>query len=276
MTNIFNKPAGWPKLYDEEKFVLAIVGFINEHKITTVPRNSNFRCRYMDVYLRLSFRTFDGKRYPTIELARINVIDKYQRKGMLSALLKLLEANAKDRYMFIENVSERGQFAIYHRRGFTLIPMEQTCFFKFDRATPSTSILNYIRSITPAPEPEPLHVDLSVPKETHAFLSRKAKQAGYKSVASYLLHLAGANEIDGDKARELHAHAVHGVEVRISKGIDDVPFTFKQLIEPQDYASANKPTLIQAEKMFHANCYSQHVSRVAKYPNRYRRNPNVW
>ncbi len=92
------------------------------------PRGSTARvqwihCTHVKVYVRKSQRRFlDIGLRETIEIANVEVLSKYQRSGLYSALLALFDECAGDRVVYIENVHFEEHYPIYLRRGFTQDP----------------------------------------------------------------------------------------------------------------------------------------------------------
>lgn len=72
---------------------------------------------YAEIYVRLgSHRISNGKRYRALDVANVEVYEKYRNQGVLTSLLTFLEA--KNIPLFIENVQDDWLWPVLERRGY--------------------------------------------------------------------------------------------------------------------------------------------------------------
>lgn len=183
-------------IFNESKFIAELYEFMTPGFSST--RNTWFKCRYIEVYLRKTVRILGDKRVIAIDVANVEVPEKYRRKGIYSALLKIVEAAQFSEATYVENATDSQQHPIYYRRNFLLHPPSVTgnmlpCFWKVNM--PNAQIRTrmksvhraYVKSKIPATKKS---ITVNMKQTAFDDLNARAKANGSRSVAAYLLHCA--------------------------------------------------------------------------------------
>lgn len=183
-------------IFKESKFIAELYEFMAPG--FSSPRNAWFKCRYIDVYLRKTVRILGDKRVVAIDVANVEVPQKYQRKGVFNAFLKIVESAQCAEATYIENATDSQQHPMYYRRNYLLHPPSVSgnmlpCFWKENmplmrvRTRMGTIQRAYVKSKAPAATKA---ITVNMKQTAFDDLNARAKANGNRSVAAYLLHCA--------------------------------------------------------------------------------------
>lgn len=81
-----------------------IIDFIKNNLEKPLSKNQWFHFKNFKIYIRTSNRIIENKKERTIDIATIEVDEKYQSRGILTKFLDEIENNFPNNIIFIESV----------------------------------------------------------------------------------------------------------------------------------------------------------------------------